>query len=64
MMVPTIQPYGIIIIVNCVWSESFGRPTTNQKAIANRGWFPLNRALLLNNTIWITMTNDEKIAEH
>ena len=64
MMIPTIQPYEIIILVNRVWSKSFGRPTTNRTAIANRGWFPLNRALLLNKTIRITMTKEEKIAEH
>lgn len=36
----------IIPIVNYAWNNSFSRIRQNKKAIAERGWFPYNRALL------------------
>lgn len=38
----------IIPIVNCAFPESFGRVDKARKAIINRGWGPLNYAILLN----------------
>ena len=60
MMKLTIEPYEIIPLVNHAWAQSFARPISNRKAIAERGWNPLNRNLLLNTTLRATMTNDEK----
>ena len=34
MMVPTIEPYEIIILVNYAWYHSFARPISNNKAIS------------------------------
>ena len=42
----TIEPYGIIPMINYAWSQSFGKSTKNKKAIAERGWNPLNYVLL------------------
>ena len=61
---PTIIfPYKIIILVNDAWAHSFGKVATNQHAIAERGWNPLNRNILLNAQLRATMTPDEKTAE-
>jgi len=58
-----IYPYEIVILVNYAWSQSFARPTSNKHDIAERGWFLLNRALLLNDTLSTTMTEKEKETE-
>ena len=63
MMKPTIEPYEIIILINYAWAHSFARPLSNKKAIADRGWFPLNRALLLNKTLRTTMTDEQRAEE-
>ena len=42
-----ILPTDIIPLVNASWSQSFARVKSNQKAIAQRGWNPLNRNLLM-----------------
>ena len=60
---PTIFAYEIILLVNYAWAHSFGKVATNQHAIAERGWNPLNRNLLLNSQLRATMTMDEKTAE-
>jgi hypothetical protein len=44
-------PTDIIPIVNYAWSGSFDNVETNIKAILERGWFPLNRVLLLHPDI-------------
>jgi hypothetical protein len=41
----------VIPLINSAWPQSFGNKTTNSKAIADRGWNPLNRALLLHPEI-------------
>jgi hypothetical protein len=41
----------IIPLVNIAWDKSFANVTTNQKAIAERGWGPLNYNLLLHKEI-------------
>lgn len=45
-MDPVIEQYDIIPIVNCAWPESFGVQVNNIKAIRERGWNPLNQALV------------------
>mmetsp|Transcript_25328 Transcript_25328/g.29831 ORF Transcript_25328/g.29831 Transcript_25328/m.29831 type:complete len:179 (+) Transcript_25328:1555-2091(+) len=60
---PVIEPYEIIPIINAAWDKSFGRVSTNKKAIAERGWWPYNRNLLLHTKIRATMTDDEKSKE-
>ena len=62
-MIPTIYPYKIIPLINTAWAQSFARPSSNKKAIAERGWYPLNRNLLLNNTLRTTMTKSDKEIE-
>jgi hypothetical protein len=42
----TLERSDIVIIVNTVWQKSFSRVNTNLKAIAERGWPPLNYVLL------------------
>jgi hypothetical protein len=37
----------VMPLINRSWDKSFGCVETNQKAIAERGWFPPNRNLLL-----------------
>lgn len=54
-----ILPSDIIIIVNQAWEQSFARVRTNKKAIAERGWFPYNRNVLLHPDIRATMTEQE-----
>ena len=49
----------IVPLVNKAWGKSFGNIETSRKAIAARGWNPLNRNLLLNKEIKATMTNNE-----
>jgi hypothetical protein len=51
-----ILPTDIIPIVNYAWNGSFDNVETNKKAILERGWFPLNRMLLLHSEIRKTMT--------
>jgi hypothetical protein len=41
----------IIPLVNIAWRRSFANVGTNKKAIATRGWNPLNRNLLLHKEI-------------
>jgi hypothetical protein len=44
----------IIPLVNKAWKYSFANKVTNRRAIAARGWFPLNRNLLLHKEIRIS----------
>ena len=55
-----ILPSDIIPIVKYAWDLSFARMESNKKAIRDRGWFPLNRNLLLHPEIRCTMTVEEK----
>ena len=63
MINPTIEPWDIINIVNTAWDESFGRVTTNKKAISERGWGPFNRNLMTYTIIRATITEEEKLKE-
>ena len=56
---PCILATDIIPMVNYAWSKSFARVDTNKKAIASRGWNPLNYNLLTNKQITPTMTDSE-----
>lgn len=47
----TLGPTDIVLLANKAWAASFARVESNKKAIAERGWAPLNRALLLHPDI-------------
>jgi hypothetical protein len=53
-----INSEDIIPLINKAWGPSFANKVTNQKAIAARGWFPLNRNLLLHKEIKETCEGD------
>ena len=50
-------------LVNRAWAESFARVDKNRNAISERGWNPLNKALLLDPVLRSTMTAKEKTDE-
>ena len=58
---PSILPTDIVPIVNYSWDRSFAKVATNKKAIAARGWCPLNYNLLTNTQIQPTMTKTEMV---
>lgn len=62
--IPISITYGDVIpLVNKAWPLSFGRKSTNKKAIADRGWFPPNRNILLHKEIQSTSnTNFEMVS--
>ena len=60
----TIERYEIIPLINSAWSKSFARPLSNRKAIAARGWNPLNRNILLDETLRATMAEGDDRTEH
>ena len=49
----------IIPLINKAWNDSFARILKNKNAIAERGWYPLNRNILLNEELRSTMTPTE-----
>ena len=51
-------------LINEAWEKSFARVDKNRNAIADRGWNPLNKALLLDPTLRSTMTLKEKSEEY
>ena len=58
-----VLPEDIILIVNYAWKYSFADVVGNKTAIAERGWCPYNRNLLLDPKIRGTMTPDDKKRE-
>ena len=56
----TIEVAEIMILINYAWERSFARVETNKVAIAERGWFPLNRKLLISTQLRSTMTDNEQ----
>ena len=48
----------IIPLINTSWPDGFANVKNNKKAIAERGWYPYNRNLLLNPVIRATMTEE------
>lgn len=59
MVPPSLTSTDIIPLVNVAWSASFARINKNKKAIAERGWGPCNRNLLLYKEIQNTMTRED-----
>ena len=61
LMMPrlTIEVTEIMILVNYAWSVSFAKIPSNKKAIAERGWNPLNRNIVLDTAVRATMTKLE-----
>ena len=55
----TIAAVEIMVLINYAWEMSFQRVIQNQTAIADRGWHPLTRNLLLNTQLQSTMTDIE-----
>ena len=53
------QSTDIIPLINKAWNDSFARVEKNKQAIAERGWYPLNRNILLNDELRSTMTPAE-----
>ena len=49
----------IIPLTNCSWPGSFGNIEGNKKVLAERGWYPFNCNLLLNDKIRVTMTKQQ-----
>ncbi len=47
----TIEKTDIVGLVTYAWEHSFARQDTNKKAVAERGWGPLNYNILLNPEI-------------
>ena len=56
---PDLSATDIIPMVNYAWDQSFVRVDKNLKAIQDRGWGPLNYALLTDKQIQATMTESE-----
>ena len=48
----------IIPLINALWGSSFGKTDSARKAIAERGWGPLNYNLLLHKHLQKTVTSD------
>ena len=61
LMMPrlTIEVSERMILVNYAWSVSFAKVPSNKKAIAERGWNPLNRNIILDTAVRATMTKLE-----
>ena len=54
-----VEKEDIVDLVSKAWDESFAHITTNQKAVAERGWGPLNyNLLLLHPEIQLTSTSN------
>jgi hypothetical protein len=54
-----ILPSDVIPIVNHAWNDSFANISGNRVAICERGWYPLNKNLLLLDELRQTMTADD-----
>lgn len=54
----------IVVLVSAAWPTSFGRIRTNKKAIAERGWYPPNRNLLLHKDIVIETEAEERVSKN
>ena len=59
----SLQPTDIMLLICQAWEKSFARIESNRKAIAERGWYPFNRNLLLLPELRETMTEEEKNSE-
>ena len=59
----SLKPTDLIPLINVAWEKSFARVQQNKKAIAERGWNPLNYNLLTNPDLRATMTVAERLTE-
>ena len=59
----SLKPTDLIPLINIAWGKSFARVEQNKKAIAERGWNPLNYNLLTNSDLRATMTVAERLTE-
>ena len=55
----SLRPTNLIPLINFAWNKSFAQKDTNKKAIAARGWYPLNYHLLMDPELRATMTKSE-----
>ena len=51
-------------LINQAWDKSFVRVEKNKNAISDQGWNPLNKCLLLDQTLRSTMTAKESSQEY
>ena len=58
---PNLINTDIVPLVNKAWNASFVRIDKNRNAIAERGWGPCNRNLLLYKEILNTMTKEDTV---
>ena len=56
---PSLIDTDLMPIINMAWQQSFARSDKNKQAISDRGWNPLNRAILTNQDLRATMTAKE-----
>ena len=54
----------LMSIINSAWKRSFGRIDKNKNAISDRGWCPLNRALLLDPDILASRSSKERSKQY
>ena len=59
-----IKDTDLMSLVNRAWAKSFTRINKNRNAISDRGWNPLNKALLLEPSLRSTMSATEKMDEY
>ena len=55
-----LRTWHIISLINKSWVSSFDWVNKNNNTIANRGWIPLNGALLADPDIFATMTDKDR----
>ena len=55
-----IERSDIVPIENYAWNHSFAKIESNRRAIAERGWNPLNRKLLSHPQIVSTKRNEDE----
>lgn len=56
---PSLVDTDMMPLINMAWQQSFAKISSNKRAIADRGWNPLNRAILTNDDLRATMTTKE-----
>ena len=59
-----LTPTDMAPIINGAWNKSFARVGMNKNTISYQGYNPLNRAMLLNEELRVTMTMKESTAEY
>ena len=59
----TVEVADIMPMINYAWDLSFAKVNTSMIEIAERGWFPMNRDLLLNTQLPSVMTTEDHYKE-